>query len=374
MSVLPATALGSVSTTVAWNPSPDSSVTGYNVYYGTTSHGYTNMISVGNVSSATISNLSPGLTYYFAATAHDAAGNQSGFSNEASFAGYNIGACSGTILLKTLPPVLNHDSLAFSLAAGAPTGASINPTNGVFTWTPSLSDANSVNRLTVIISDLTNPGASTQTAIQIAISDYLNTALTSVPVLAGQSASLPLTVVTSDPVTNMVFNLSWPGNLLATPTLKSLPSKTTGTIQNQGANLVIRFSSTGGGFPAGTNQLAVLNFRAASGQASAFLNLPSYGLAAQKNNGSSFARVVPGVGQVVVVGTTPMLQPVSPAGPGRRLAIYANPGKHYQLQYRTSLSTTGSWQLLQAYQPTNVLQTLQLDSVNPVVFYRLVQQ
>ncbi len=68
-----------------WNPSSDPSVVGYNIYYGKTSGDYTSMVTIGNVSVITISNLTCGVTYYFAATAFDASENESGFSNEATF-------------------------------------------------------------------------------------------------------------------------------------------------------------------------------------------------------------------------------------------------------------------------------------------------
>lgn len=54
---------------LAWNPSADSGVTGYNIYYGTNSHDYSCKINVSNVTDAVVSNLTAGITYYFSATA-----------------------------------------------------------------------------------------------------------------------------------------------------------------------------------------------------------------------------------------------------------------------------------------------------------------
>jgi len=76
-------AVGSV--TLAWDPSPDSTVVGYRVYYGVASGNYTNSAAVGNVTNATVANLVDGVTYYFAATAYDSAGGESDFSNEATY-------------------------------------------------------------------------------------------------------------------------------------------------------------------------------------------------------------------------------------------------------------------------------------------------
>jgi hypothetical protein len=74
------------SVALSWNPSPDTNVIGYNVYYGVASRTYTNMIKVGNVTSATIAGLAGGVTYYFAATSYDSLGHQSDYSGEASYA------------------------------------------------------------------------------------------------------------------------------------------------------------------------------------------------------------------------------------------------------------------------------------------------
>ncbi|MGA2787740.1 MAG: fibronectin type III domain-containing protein [Verrucomicrobiota bacterium] len=76
-------AAGSV--TLAWNRCTNSSVAGYNVYYGGASGVYTNEISAGTATNATISGLIPGTTYYFSATTYTAAGMESHFSSEASY-------------------------------------------------------------------------------------------------------------------------------------------------------------------------------------------------------------------------------------------------------------------------------------------------
>jgi hypothetical protein len=73
------------SVTLAWDASPDPTVVGYDVYYGVASGTYTNMINVGDVTSATIGGLVIGVTYYFAATTYDASGSESGYSGEISY-------------------------------------------------------------------------------------------------------------------------------------------------------------------------------------------------------------------------------------------------------------------------------------------------
>lgn len=71
--------------TLAWIPSPDPAVAGYNLYYGGTSGTYTNKVSVGLATSAVTSGLLVGVTYYFAATTYNAAGVESPFSSQVSY-------------------------------------------------------------------------------------------------------------------------------------------------------------------------------------------------------------------------------------------------------------------------------------------------
>jgi hypothetical protein len=61
---------------------PLKDLSGFKIYYGTASRLYDGSIDVGNVSTARVSNLTDGLTYYFAITAYDTSGNESGYSNE----------------------------------------------------------------------------------------------------------------------------------------------------------------------------------------------------------------------------------------------------------------------------------------------------
>ena len=70
------------SVTVSWNPNSETDLAGYKIYYGTQSRNYDKTIDVGNTTSYRITNLSDGLTYYFAVTAYDTANNESDFSEE----------------------------------------------------------------------------------------------------------------------------------------------------------------------------------------------------------------------------------------------------------------------------------------------------
>lgn len=73
--------------TLQWSANTEADLMGYNIYYGLASKNYINKTVVGR---STLSyyfvdtDLVIGMTYYFAVTAFDTAGNESGFSNEVS--------------------------------------------------------------------------------------------------------------------------------------------------------------------------------------------------------------------------------------------------------------------------------------------------
>jgi hypothetical protein len=70
--------------TLAWDRNSEPDIAGYKIYYGQESRSYTNVVDVGNYTSCVIADLEDGETYYFAATAYNTEGYESGYSNEIS--------------------------------------------------------------------------------------------------------------------------------------------------------------------------------------------------------------------------------------------------------------------------------------------------
>ena len=70
---------------VNWNPNTEPDLAGYRIYVGTASGQYGEPVDVGNVTEH-VMEITPqhGATYYFALTAYDTSGNESGYSAEAS--------------------------------------------------------------------------------------------------------------------------------------------------------------------------------------------------------------------------------------------------------------------------------------------------
>ena len=67
---------------LAWDANTEADLSGYKVYYGTTSETYGTPIDAGNVTTYTLTGLASGQTYYVAVTAYNTTNNESGYSNE----------------------------------------------------------------------------------------------------------------------------------------------------------------------------------------------------------------------------------------------------------------------------------------------------
>jgi hypothetical protein len=82
---MPLPAANAAQVTLAWDKNPESDIAGYKIHYGTVSGSYDYSVDVGNFTSCTISGLTEGTTYYFAATAYNTSNIKSSFSLELAY-------------------------------------------------------------------------------------------------------------------------------------------------------------------------------------------------------------------------------------------------------------------------------------------------
>ena len=112
--------------TLAWDANTESDLAGYKVHYGTASGSYTTSVDVHNVTTAIVTGLTAGQTYYFVVTAYNAANNESGYSNQVS---YSVPAPNGAPATPATPSgassALVNASIAFSTSATDPNGDSL---------------------------------------------------------------------------------------------------------------------------------------------------------------------------------------------------------------------------------------------------------
>jgi hypothetical protein len=112
--------------TLAWNPNTESDLAGYRLHYGTTSGNYTVHLDVHKVTSYTVTGLADGQAYYFAASAYDASGNESGYSNQVSFSAPTANGAPSTPATPTgSSSALVNAALMFSTSATDPNNDSL---------------------------------------------------------------------------------------------------------------------------------------------------------------------------------------------------------------------------------------------------------
>jgi len=174
------------SVTATWNPSPDPTVVGYNLYYGGASQTYTNMVPLSNITSAVVSDLLPGSQCFFAATAVNAAGLESAFSNEVA---YQVpGAPPGPV-----PPPVSWPSLAnivYGTALGAAQLDASCSVPGSFSYNPPAGTV--LNAGSQVLSVTFNP-ADTSSYVPVTVSGTLTILPAATLALVTSSANPSLT-------------------------------------------------------------------------------------------------------------------------------------------------------------------------------------
>jgi hypothetical protein len=108
--------------TLAWDPNTEPDLAGYRIHYGSANGSYSTHIDVHRVTTYTVTGLTAGQTYYLAATAYNASGKESGYSNQVSYA---VPSQNGA---PTTP--------------ATPTGAASAPVNTAVTFSTTATDPN----------------------------------------------------------------------------------------------------------------------------------------------------------------------------------------------------------------------------------------
>jgi hypothetical protein len=118
-----APAQSTASVTLAWNPNTGNNTAGYQLYYGSSSQTYNDVLSVGNHTNATVLGLTPGVTYYFAVSALDTAGLESPLSKEIIFTPPVSTNSSAPVISLTSPSI----GATYTAPASIGLAATVNP-------------------------------------------------------------------------------------------------------------------------------------------------------------------------------------------------------------------------------------------------------
>ena len=148
-----AASIQAATVTLTWDPSPETDVAGYIVFYGTSSGQYAANVDVGNITSYQFNEPDPQTRYYFAVAAYNAAGVRSDLSAEVH--------TDPLVLTELSPSMPAPQSVGTNITFTAATAGSVVPqfkwlifdgaawrtyqdwsASSNFTWTPTAANAN----------------------------------------------------------------------------------------------------------------------------------------------------------------------------------------------------------------------------------------
>ena len=156
-----------------------------------------------------------------------------------------------TFSVSATDPDVPANAIQFSLGAGVPQGVAINPTTGVFIWTPTPAQTPSTNIISFIATDNGNPPLSTnRTATVVVFADNRPPVITAIPpqtVAEGSELAFAATAIDPDlPAQNLTFSLSQvPAGATINPATGAF-SWTPSEIQGPATNVIaIRVTDSG---------------------------------------------------------------------------------------------------------------------------------
>jgi len=230
--VLSSPAQAGQNVTLAWDPSPDTNVIGYILYYGVVGGTSTNSLDAANQTTATAANLNAGTTEFFFVTAYNALRVESAPSNLITYAvpAANIpptisGIADQSISANSATPALSFtigdaETPASSLAlSGASSNPSLIPSGNIVfggsgtSRTVTVSPAANQSGIATITLTVSDGSASTSTSFTLVVNAIGNTppTISSIPdqVIAANTATARIPFVIGDletAVTNLTLS------------------------------------------------------------------------------------------------------------------------------------------------------------------------
>jgi hypothetical protein len=250
-------------------------------------------------------------------------------------------------------------ALRFSLDGGAPDGARVDATNGIFRWRPTAAQAGTTNVITLRVTDGGTPPASGTRTITVIVWDYLAPGLGFLVLRAGENRCVPMELVSSAGLTNAMFDLDYPAdrltNLWLTATIAEVRTASVQEVSTTRSR--VQFETQPGQVLQGTQIVAQLCFTALSNRPSAFVPLTITAIEGRRSDGLAVTNPFAGFGRLVVVGEEPLLESLVATNGARSLVVYGNPGATNWLEYATNLNGSPNWQAAGAVTLTNLMLT-----------------
>ena len=388
-------AWASQTSTLTWNASPDPTVKGYYINYGTKSGVYPTRVDAGTNLMWMVSGLSSSSAYYFVATAYDANGNESAPSNEAfvvtpANGGLQLASISNLQVNVNKSVLLNaglassgglsgnvvgnnttYSNLTFSLDAGAPKGMIINSNSGIVSLRPSIAQAGTTNRVTVRVTQNTSPSYTDAQTFIVVFPDAAQLNIDSTNFVVGGSGFVNINLTSSTAISNISFEVSGPAARFSSMSVQ--PVDTNSTLQEtklSPSHSLVQVQITNGNNWIGTQTVARVAINVASSGSSSFENITVSNFVALQPSGTMISSYSGQKSKVVLVGQDSMLEPVLTNGI-RQMMLYGPVGANYKVESSPTPRILASWTTECTVTLTNIAQALPTLANSPgIKFYR----
>jgi hypothetical protein len=189
---------------------------------------------------------------------------------------------------------------------------------------------------------------------------------------AGTTSSIPITLYASG-ITNLSFVVDLPTNRLGAVWLQALAPQLNSAVLTQVASnrFLATLTTTAGLALQGNQEIAQLNFTAASNQSSAFVPLWPQTVQGISAGGSSIANIAVQPGRIVIVGNEPLLEASLGPKSRRDLTLFGKPWSSYEIQCSTNIANPAAWKHLMRVPVTNLSTVMvNMNASLPNAFYR----
>ncbi len=265
--------------------------------------------------------------------------------------------------------------LTFTLNAGAPTNAILDPRTGTMRWKPTRAQAPSTNVFTITVHDNGEPDLTDSKSFTVVVNHYIEVTVGSTIAMAGSTtSSVPIEVFSSAGLRELQVILATPAEHVSNLSLEPVqPDLVTPSLAlGEGGATLLSFATVAEQVMQGTQQVARLHFTA--GSSSVFAPLNARASSSVMDDPSLVPAVLGNDGRVVVIGDQALLEGTVNSRGQRQLAIYGRVGSNYTLQSRFGSGPGTTWATRNTFPLTNVVQTITPpNATSPLIFFRLRQ-
>jgi hypothetical protein len=264
--------------------------------------------------------------------------------------------------------------ISFTLESNAPAGAAITP-DGILTWEPACEQGSTTNLITVWATDSSNPPLSNSMTFSVVVGECVEVIIGSSVTQAGRGACVPVSLLTTVPLTNLSFSFASPTGFFTnwniSSTNSAIASTTVGEVASQPQ---FNFGVQSRQVLQGTSVIGSICVDTLSVAASAFVPLVVANINAMASNNSPATNSISQKGRVVVIGPQSLLEALPGTNPGPTLTLYGRPGLSYDLFSTTNLIDEGSWSIWGKVTLSELSQVISLGSAtNQMQFFRAVE-